>query len=259
LEIFWNWVKPVISLITGGILWEGIKFFYPSLNQRIKNYKDGRKAFYSSVDPILKSADELYGKIFSLSKEDFATFINPTHSFTGDIEHNKKYVIYLFAQFWAQLESIRLKSQYTSLTELKKGRQLINYIETIESRSFRVLDRSVQRVIGEILIEGATSTFRVMNLNQFIRNYDDKESEIYKWAHLIEDKLNSTDEKKVRQRILVFGVIVASLIDHLDPEHKIIHPNEIYKNKLSSTSKNVIRGKLLSHYLKFVTNKRKYY
>lgn len=157
------------------------------------------------------------------------------------------------------MEYIRLKSQYTSLTQIKKGRQLINFIETIESRHFRILDRSLQRVIGEILIEGATPAFRVMNLNQFIKNYDDTESEIYKWAKKIEDKLNSTNDKKVRQRILVFGVIVAVLIDHLDPGHKIIHPNQIYKNKLNPTSKNIIRGNLFRHFLKFVKNKEKYY
>jgi hypothetical protein len=225
----------------------------------LKNYRDGRKAFYSSLDPILKAADELYGKIYSLAKEDFATFINASHSYSEDNDHNKKYVIYLFAQFWAQLEFIRLKSQYTSLTEIKKGKQLINYIETIESRHFRILDRSLQRVIGEILIEGATPTFRVMNLNQFIKNYEDRSSEVYKWAKKIEDKLNATNDKKIRQRILVFGVIIASLIDHLDPAHKIIHPNKVYKNKLNSTSKNIIRGNLFRHFLKFVDNKEKYF
>ncbi len=194
-----------------------------------------------------------------MAKEDFAAFINPAQAYAKDNDHNKKYVIYLFAQFWAQLEYIRLKSQYTSLTELKKGRQLINFIETIESRHFRILDRSLQRVIGEILIEGATPAFRVMTLNQFIRNYDDTDSEIYKWANKIEEELNATSDKKVRQRILVFGVIVASLIDHLDPSHKIIHPNQIYKNKLNPTSKNIIRGNLFRHFLKFVKNKEKYY
>lgn len=259
MEVFINWIKPIISLITGVVIWEGFKFFFPILNQRLKNYSDGRKAFYGSLDPILKSADELYGKIYSLAKEDFATFINPSNSFSNDIDHNRKYVIYLFAQFWAQLEYIRLKSQYTSLSEFEKGRQLINYIETIESRSFRLLDRSVQRVIGEILISGASTSFRVMNLNDFIRQYDDVNSEVRKWATKIENILIQTHDKKIRQRILVFGVIVASLIDHLDPEHRIIHPNKVYKNKLNPTSKNVIRGNLLSHYLKFVKNKKNYY
>jgi len=254
-----DWLKSVVGLITGGVLWEAIKFFYPSINQRLKNYQDGKKAFYSGLNPILKASDELYGKIYSLAKEDFATFVNPAHSYSEDNDHNKKYVIYLFAQFWAQLEFIRLKSQYTSLTELKKGKQLINYIEIIESRHFRILDRSLQRVIGELLIENAPTGFRVMSLNQFIKQFDDHDSEVYKWASKIEDKLNNTSDKKIRQRILVFGVIVASLIDHLDPKHQIIHPNNIYKNKLNSTSKNIIRGNLFRHFLKFVKNKEKYY
>lgn len=98
-----------------------------------------------------------------------------------------------------------------------------------------------------------------MNLNQFIQKYENPRSEIYRWANKVEEKLNATNDKKIRQRILVFGVIVASLIDHLDPGHKIIHPNQIYKNKLNPTSKNIIRGNLFRHFLKFVKDKEKYY
>jgi len=254
-----NWWQPLLTLVSGGVLWQGIKFFYPDLKQRFKSYNDAKKSFYESLDPILKAADELYGKIYSLSKEDFATFINPSHSYSEDVEHNKKYVVYLFAQFWAQLEFIRLKSQYTSLTKFKKGKQLLNFIETIESRDFRILDRSLQRVIGETLIEGATASFKVMNLNQFIKNYDIQDSEIHKWAEKVEHKLYACSDKRNRQRILVFGVIVCSLIDHFDPDHKIIHPNKIYINKLNESSKKLLKRNLFQHYLKFINNKGNYY
>lgn len=252
-------LQSLLTLISGGILWQGIKFFYPDIKQKFNSYAQAKKSFYESIDPILKSADELYGKIYSLSKEDFATFINQTHSYSEDVEHNKKYILYLFAQFWAQLEFIRLKSQYTSLTQFKKGEELLNFIETIESRAFRILDRSLQRVIGETLIEGASASFKVMSLNQFIRNCEIADSETHKWAQKLEAKLNECSDKKIRQRILVFGAIILMLIDHFDPSHKIIHPNKIYNNKLNETSKKLIKRNLLQHYLKFIKNKSNYY
>jgi hypothetical protein len=258
-----DWLQTLITIVTaalsGGVIWQGFKFFYPDLKQRLKSYNDAKKSFYEGLDPILKAADELYGKIYSLSKEDFAPFINPGNSYSEDIEHNKKYVVYLFGQFWAQLEFIRVKSQYTSLTQFKKGQELLVFIDAIESRQYRMLDRSWQRVVGETLIEGATISFKIMNLNQFIKNWDTGTSGIHTWAEKLTNKLEATDDKKIRQRILVFGVIVAALIDHFDPRHEIIHPNELYINKLNDTSKNLIRRNLFKYYLKFVKDKEKYY
>ncbi len=254
-----NWLKLISAFITGGVIWEGFKFLFPEVKQRIQRYHEARKTFYQNLDPILKSADELYGKIYSLSKEDFATFINPQHSNSENPDHNKQYVLYLFSQFWAQLEMIRLRSQYTALTEFQKGKQLINFIETIESRDFRILDRSVQRIIGEAMIDGATSNFTIMNLNQFIKELELNGSEIKKWTKQLEVKLNAAGEKVMRQRILVFGVIVAAFIDHFDPHHRIIHPNTVYKNKLSTLSKKNIKKNLFQHYLKFIRNRERYF
>lgn len=92
-------LKPILALVTGAAVWEGFKFFYPSLTQRLKNYREGRKAFFSGLDPILKAADELYGKIYSLAKEDFSTFINPAHAYAEDIEHNKNMLFIFLRNF----------------------------------------------------------------------------------------------------------------------------------------------------------------
>jgi hypothetical protein len=254
-----DWIKNTIALISGGALWEGFKFLYPEIKRPIDNYSKAKKQLYENLDPILKASDELYGKILSLTNEDFATFVNIKHSNSDDVEQNKRYIYYLFSQFWAQLEYMRMKSHYFSITRIKKGNELLRFIETYESREFRILDRSIQRIIGEALLEESGNTFKVMSLNQFVNKLHDQDSNISKWIALLENKLCATTDKEIRQKILVFGVLVAILIDHFDPNHKIVRKREIYLNKLSEKSKSIIQRNLLGHYLKFVKNKEDYY
>lgn len=250
-----SYFKSVAAFVSGGFFWQLFKFFYPDIRRRIEGYQKAKKEFYENIDPILKSSDELYGKLFSLAKEDFALFVNEEHSKAEDIEHNKIYTYYLFCQFWAQLEFIRMKSQYSSITRVKEGKELLKFIEAYESRSFRVLDRSLQRMIGEMMIEESGDSFRVMSLNRFTSLYQDKPSTFRKVISSLQEKIDLVDDREVRQRILIFGVIVAKLIDHFDPKEKIVRRNKIYANKLNKKSKKAIEGRLFEYYLSFIKKK----
>ncbi|WP_188937289.1 hypothetical protein [Puia dinghuensis] len=254
-----NWVGGLITLISGSAIWEGVKFFYPSISREIKTYREAYKNLYESIDPILKAADELYGKLISIANEDFSTFTNRGKSNATDVDLNRKYIYYLFAQFLAQLEYIRMKSQYSSISKIRKGRELLKFIETYESRTFRLVDRSIQRMIGESLILNSTGSYKVMSLSQFYINIHDASSKSNIWIKKIEDKLLATNDKEVRQSVLVFGVIVAALINHFDPKSRIVRSRKIYKNKLSRDSKNKISKVLFTSYLPFIKNKEIYY
>lgn len=252
-------LKSIITVISGGVLWEGVKFIYPELKRPIIVHNQAKETFYENLDPILKAASELYGKLESLSREDFSTYVNPDNSNSIDPQHNKKYINYLFSQFWAQLEYLRLESQYTALSKLGKGNELLRFIETIESRKYRILDRSIQRIIGECLISQKDQKFRVMTLNEFVNQVNDPTSNLSKWVKYLDNALMSTTNKENRQRILRFGVVVAALIDHFDPNYKTVRRRDIYVSKLTEKSKKHIRAYLINHYLPFLKNKAKYY
>jgi len=254
-----EYLKAIFSIISGGILWEGFKFFYPDIKKIFCHRIDAKNTLYENLDSILKSASELLGKLESLAKEDFATFVNQSNSNSINPEHNKKYIIYLFAQFWAQLEYVRLKSQYNSLAKIKKGKELLAFIDTIESRDFRIIDRSIQRIIGESLITNSTQKFKIMTLNEFMIEYAKTDSSIAIWGKKLEDKLKSVDNKETRQTILLFGVIINMFINHFDPKHRSVRERIVYKNKLSLKSKKLIKYRLLSHYLNFIKCKKDYY
>ncbi|MCY1721868.1 hypothetical protein OU798_16050 [Prolixibacteraceae bacterium Z1-6] len=252
-------ITTTITLVSGGFIWEGFKFFYPEVTRYIDSRVKAKKTFYENLDPILKSSSELYGKLESLAKEDFSTFINPSNSNSKNPEQNKKYVLYLFSQFWACIEFLRLESQYTDLSKNKKGKQLLRFIETIESRKYRVLDRSNQRIIGECLILNKNQKFKIMTLNEFLDNYETVDSSFHKWVKTLENKLEQVSDKETRQLVLRFGVIVALIIDHFDPYHTTVRRRAIYLNKLSPKSHKMIKHSLLKHYLTFIKNKSTYY
>lgn len=254
-----NILQLILATITGATIWEGFKFFYPDIQQYFKTKRAAEKVFYDNLDPILKASSELYGKIESLAKEDFATFVNLKKSNSANPIHNQKYILYLFAQFWAQLEYLRLQSQYIDLSKIKKGNELLRFIETIESRRHRILDRSMQRIIGECLISNKDQKFRIMTLKEFLETLENENSTLSKWIGELEKKLLNVNYKDQRQVILRFGIIVAVLIDHFDPKHKTVRRRQIYKNKLSPKSKELLNKYLFEHYLKFVRNKIQYY
>lgn len=252
-------IQILISIISGGFIWETFKFFYPDLIRPLIARKKAKKTLYQNIDPILKSAGELYGKLESLAKEDFSSFININNSNSKNPIHNQKYVLYLFAQFWAQIEYLRLESQYTAISKIKKGKELLRFVETIESRKYRILDRSIQRIIGECLISSQDQKFRVLTLKEFLETLGDSTSTLNKCIDHLEKTLLKTHNKTYRQTVLRFGVLVAILIDHFDPKHKTVRRRAIYLNKLSDKSKEMIKHNLLTHYVDFAKNKKSYY
>ena len=252
-------IKTILTFATGGAVWEGFKFLYPEIKRYFESRRLATNAFYKNLDPILKAASELYGKLESLAKEDFSTFTNPANSNSVDTAQNRKYVYYLYSQFWAQLEHLRLESQYTSLSKIEKGNQLLRFIETFESRKFRILDRSMQRIIGECLITQKDQKFRVMTLNEFIIQFEDANSNLHLRVQNLESTLLSVKNKENRQKILKFGVLVAALIDHFDPKYKTVRRRDIYINKLTEKSKKSIRTLLVEHYLPFLKKTDRYH
>ena len=75
----------------------------------------------------------------------------------------------------------------------------------------------------------------------------------------METFLLSVSEKEKRQTVLVFGVIIAALIDHFDPKYKTVRRRGIYLNKLSQKSRKSIKVQLVDHYIPFIKSKNRYY
>lgn len=259
MEIDLNVVLTFISgSILGGTFWETFKFFYPDIKNYFKKKQDAKKILYGTFDSTIKAADELYGKLESLAKEDFATFGKQSNSISSDPVHNKMYVLYLFAQFWGTLENIRIRSNYTSIARLKRGKELLRFIETTESRKFRILDRSKQRIIGEGMIINSGEKFEILPLYSFVEKVN-SDGVFSKWIDELDQYLSKQNTNKKRQKILVFGIVVASFIDHFDPKNVVGRRREIYKHRLRPETKKLLRNTLFGHYLNFIKKEERYY
>jgi len=249
-------LKYILSIISGGILLEVFKLLYPDIKNIFNRKIEAKKIFNKHSDTILKSADELFGKIYSLAKEDFQLF---TKYNKDKDEINKIYVLYLFASFWASLSILKKESSYFHLARIKKGERLLCFVTSYESKKNRILDRSYQRAIGESVVQKDNSNYQIMSLFEFTNEYNNEDSNIRKVITPLEKSLFLTGDKTHRQKILLFGIIIQSLIDFLDRKHTVVRNREPYINKLSLKTKGELKNRIFNHYLTFVKNASIYY
>jgi len=249
-------VKYIVSFISGGVLLELLRLFYPDIKKVFNNKIEAKKIFNKHSDLILKAADELFGKMYSLAEEDFIslTKYNPKQN-----EMNKIYIIYLFASFWASLGILKQESSYVHLARIRKGKRLLNFVTTYEAKKNRILERSYQRAIGEAVIIQNSEGLKIMSLYDFVNEYKKEDSNLRKIIQPLEDSLMRTGDKQQRQRFLIFGIIILALIDFLDKNHLIVRDRLSYSNKLNAKSKNQIKRRIFGHYLPFMKRLEKYY
>jgi hypothetical protein len=113
---FWKYIIgfasfPLVVRLSGGVL--------ESARKRWDSAVAARRVIATQLDPLLKAADELQGKLRSLAEEDFREFrlLLPVGNAEGSDLVNLCSTLYLFAQFWARMEILRRESFHAELTE----------------------------------------------------------------------------------------------------------------------------------------------
>jgi hypothetical protein len=124
---------------------------FSELRGRWQSSIAARRVIDTQLDPLLKAADELQGKLRSLADEDFRDF----RTLPNPIAQKKDMVnlcstLYLFAQFWGRLEILRRESFHADLAQNKRGEILLAFLRSLESRRVRLVDRAWQRAIGHL-------------------------------------------------------------------------------------------------------------
>lgn len=183
-----------------------------------------RRVITRQLDPLLKSADELHGKLRSLAEEDFVDFKDlPEADLSLAQQVNLCSTLYLFAQFWARLEVLRRESFHAELSATKNGSLLLKFLRSLESRRIRLVDRAWQRAIGELVLQEDRRD--TINFSDFVERYETG-GQLRRWLLPFEQTLRDTsrgsakDRRRLRQRILQYGVVVHALLDTLDPKHR---------------------------------------
>lgn len=246
-----DWSTLLIGLITGGF---GVKL-YEAAYDAFKGWRQVKKANEQFVDqhlePLLKSADELVGKLRSLTESDFKSIVRVSpnnvqnHEFAG--------LLYLFGRFWAHIDMIRDQGMSRVMANDPRGALLQKFFDCLESRRVRVVPRILQRAIGECFTEDE----RVIGFTRFFDLYSASEA-AQKWLEPLAIFLSRMEHRSERQHLLQYGVVVHALIDTLDPRHELSSDRPGWSNKLSHRSWTALRYRVFGVYLLEVHKWEKY-
>ena len=138
------WIKYAGFFISGTVIAALINILYKEFSR----YRRAKEVVERHLDPILKAADQLLGQIVSLSRKDFKSIYIDNQ----DTERERMFVLYLFAQFWAQVEILRKESLHVSLNKHKNGKLLLQFIRTLRAGKNRITSRAKQQAIGESVL-----------------------------------------------------------------------------------------------------------
>lgn len=212
---------------------------------------DNTKTIDQSLEPLLKAADELVGKLRSLAEQDFI----PIHDANVDNLDDAAFasVVYLFVQFWSHVEIIRFREMSSAMAKSQKGKQTQSFLTCLESRRVRLIDRISQRALGE----AALTDGRAMNFVEFIKSYG---ADVYmkRWLKPLLSVLSKIKYSDERQKILQYAAVIHALIDTLDQKHLVTRDRPATPNKLNKSSWKDLNYRVFGVYLTFVTDRSKY-
>ncbi|MBY0307053.1 MAG: hypothetical protein K2W86_18130 [Sphingomonas sp.] len=246
-----DWIALFSAALGGGLTVKLIEIGHDEFQRwRTRRDVDG-KTVDRSLEPLLRATDELFGKLRSLVEQDFV----PLRDVVKDGLDDESFasVVYLFVQFWSEVEIVRQRGLSTEVARSKRGRSTQAFLRCLESRKLRLIDRISQRAIGEsALVDG-----RTMNFVEYVRHYDG-DAHSRRWVSGLIDLLSTTQATDTRQAILQYAVVLHSMIDTLDPEHLVTRDRPATPNKLTAKSWKDLNYRVFKIYLPDVKHSQKY-
>lgn len=255
-----TWLTLLASSIGGGFVVKLFDYLHDELRRYRERTHTAKDLLTKHHDPILKAADELVGEIRSLAITDFEDFrLDIAGTATGVSSVRRTAAVFYVVQFWARLQLLKLETGYVALAAGPAGPRLQKFIERLESRSLRLVDRAWQRAAGEAILVSDGSARRPMNLFEFAGKYHSDE-QFRAWFAPLSDLLAATAKHKPsRQRILKYGCVVHALIDAQDPKHVVTTKRDPWPHKLSpAVRKELAYGTFKAH-LTFVEEPERYF
>jgi hypothetical protein len=253
-----SWLDLLGASFGGGLVVKFADFIYLEYRRRREASETSQQIVNRHLDPVLKAADELVGKLRSLAQHDFKEFKDhsePRNNLASNIELTN--FLYLFGQFWARVQILRIEGLYVNLAADEKGKKLKSFLDTLETRGVRVVDRACQRGMGESLIEQRGNCLSAITYHQFVQHYR-SDGTIREWFEPLQNRVVQIRHTQHRQQLLVYGVVLHALIDTLDPEHLITQDRPSWPNKLTKKSRRDLKFRIFKIYLPFVSKIDKY-
>ena len=239
----------------GAVLVKFLEFLFQEYRKGSERRRTARRFVDENLDPVLKAADEVVGKLRSLAADDFRT-LRQRHS-SNARHHDCVDVLYLFAKLWASLEVFRGGGQTVSVVRDKRGKRLTKFVDCMESRRVRIVRRSSQRTVAELALVPGDGHVRSIWFIDFARQFQE-DREVQRWLSPLTRVLDRMEHTSDRQRLLRYGIVIHAMIDTLDPHHQVSRDRPSYPHKLSRKSWRDLKYRVFRVYLKFVKRTQKY-
>ena len=250
----------ISSFIAGATGAFGIKILdilYQEMIRKKNNHQSAKQFVDAHLDPFLKSADEVEGKLHSLIKNNFQSINGIPFK---DRNQNNDYIslFYLLAKFWANIEILRVEGLAVAISEDKRGQQLQSFLECLHLKEMRLVDRITQRAVGEILIKEVNGKLGVIPFIEFYELIENKNEILNKWTEEISIVLHKSSHKHNTQRLILYSIVINAMLQTLDPDNTIVKNRPTHTKRLSDKSNKVLEGKVLMYYLKFIRDTENY-
>lgn len=252
-----EWIKLLVAAFGGGLTVKLLDILYQEIRRRSERSQSAQRFVDEHLDPLLKAADELVGKLRSLADEDFKSLrgINPRADRLEN--HDFSSLLFLLAKLWANIEIIRHEGLSIAIVKDTRGQRLQNFMDCIESRKVRIVDRISQRAVGELMLTRRDGVLETIHFIEFVRLIE-CDPEARRWVSPVTRVLSRTQHTSVRQRLLQYGAVIHAMIDTLDPDHLVTRDRPSYPHKLSKKSWRDLKYRVFGLYLKFIPNPGKY-
>ncbi|TAK87235.1 MAG: hypothetical protein EPO20_05380 [Betaproteobacteria bacterium] len=252
-----SWLDLLAAALGGGATVKGLDIAYQELRHRSDRKRTAKEFVDKHLDPLLKATDELVGKLRSLAETDFSDIhhANPNAANLSSSDFGS--LVYLFGTFWTHVELLRRQGLSVAWGEDNRGKKLHQFLDCLESRRIRIIDRIAQRAVGEVTLGSHLGASEPMSFIQFVKAYESDES-FRMWLRPLVAVLARMRHTRERQRLLQYWVVLHAFIDTLDREHIVTRARPGLPQKLTKESWRDLKYRVFGTYLKFVAEPEKY-
>lgn len=251
-----SWFDLLTAAVSGGVVVKVLDVVYAEIRRHFDGAKNAKEFVSTHLDPVLKSADEVVGKIRAYAERDFQDLVSlQSRDYQERLDSLELAgFAYLIACFWSRVELFRKQGLTFAIGKDKRGRRLSSFLTAMESRGGRLVDRTTQRAIGEALIEGGDA----ISFIEFVKRYE-LDPSFRRWVWPLVAQLCDCKSKARRQQLLKFGVVMHAMVDTLDQAHHVSKERPGYANKLASQTRQDLKYRVFRLHLSFVKASTKYY
>ncbi|ACB28431.1 conserved hypothetical protein (plasmid) [Methylobacterium radiotolerans JCM 2831] len=248
-----NLVQLFVAALGGGFTVKLLDIAYQEWRKGRDKSDTAEQFVDHHLDPLLKSADELVGKLRSLADEDFKSVKNINLDTKSFKNHDFSGLLFLFARFYAQVETVRREGISVAMSKDDRGFKLQKFLDCLEGRRVRILPRVLQRAIGEVTLTDKGP----MTYVGFVAAFETEE-QVQRWMAPLAGFLSRMEHTTERQQLLLYATVLHAMIDALDPKRAVTRERPSLAHKLTARTWKNLNYRVFGVYLTFINERQKY-